>query len=88
MIDIVSPSRAAVPIPENWWDGPRQFYLVWRSTSAAIYARSALSSETEHVFFLFNVRVIANIEHLGEKLGESRNINALVDKGNRWEMTR
>jgi hypothetical protein len=80
--------RAVVPIPETFDSGPRQFYQVWRGKSAAVYGRSALSTEDRHLFYVYNVRTIGGVEHLGELILESASLNRCVERADRWERTR
>jgi hypothetical protein len=80
--------RRIVPLPEVWWDGPRQYFLAWRAKSSAIFARSALSTEDQHLFYLYNVRCISGTEHLGELILKSPSLNKCVDRADKWERSK
>jgi hypothetical protein len=80
--------QTAVPLPETFDDGPRQFYQVWRGKSAAVYGRSALSTEDRHLYYVYNIRTIGGVEFLGELILESASVNKCVDRADKWERTK
>jgi hypothetical protein len=75
-----------VRLPETFADPDGAYTQAYRSASFAIYLRSEPAhSQNQHKFFAWKIRVVGNVEMLGDPITESASLDACINLAAKWE---
>jgi hypothetical protein len=81
-------AHVGVKLPETFEADGRQYVQSWRSRDMSVYLCSNFSDEHEHFYHAYNIRVIGNIEMLGEMLVQTPNLDHAITVATKWESER